>query len=341
MSKPINISVPDDLYKSVKRHKQIRISSVCQKALLEAVEGEKAKITRPKPTYVETDRLGTLLEKIVECIDRLDRRDELNSQVIASLKEKSHEIKNTNRTMKEQQTEFDKWYRLAAEQGDANAQYNLGWMYHEGTEVSLDDKEAVKWWKLAAEQGDAGAQYNLGWMYYEGEGVHQDYKEVVKWWRLAAEQGHKQAQFSLGVMYDNGTGVPQNYKEAVKWWRLSAEQGDAGAQYNLGWMYHEGTKIPRDDKEAAKWWKLAAEQGDANAQFSLGWLSHKGTGIPLTAEQGDAAAKSNLGVMYDQRAGVPLGLYVLHRGRNSTQASQEKKLLMKAVEEFSNRKSNF
>ena len=80
MSKPINISVPDDLYKRVKRHKQIQISSVCQTALLEAVEGEKIKTTRPKPRYVEADQLGTLLEKIVECIDRLDQRDASNSQ---------------------------------------------------------------------------------------------------------------------------------------------------------------------------------------------------------------------------------------------------------------------
>ena len=70
MSKPINISVPDDLYKRVKKNKQIQISSVCQTALLEAVEGEKTKTSRPKSAHVETGQLGTVLEKIVECIDR-------------------------------------------------------------------------------------------------------------------------------------------------------------------------------------------------------------------------------------------------------------------------------
>jgi len=78
MSKPINISVPDDLYKRVKKNKQIQISSVCQTALLEAVEGEKTKTTRSEPVHVEADQLGTLLEKIVECIDRLSRRDDSN-----------------------------------------------------------------------------------------------------------------------------------------------------------------------------------------------------------------------------------------------------------------------
>ena len=84
-----------------------------------------------------------------------------------------------------------------------------------------------------AEQGDANAQVNLGMMYYRGEGVPQDYKTVAKWFRLAAEQGHAGAQFFLGGMYYKGEGVPQDYKTASKWYRLAAEQGDADAQYNL------------------------------------------------------------------------------------------------------------
>jgi len=47
---------------------------------------------------------------------------------------------------------------------------------------------------LAAEQGDADAQYNLGWMYVKGEGVPQNYKTAVKWYTLAAEQGLASAQ---------------------------------------------------------------------------------------------------------------------------------------------------
>tara|TARA_R110000765_G_scaffold324976_2_gene416497 strand:+ start:916 stop:1131 length:216 start_codon:yes stop_codon:yes gene_type:complete len=57
------------------------------------------------------------------------------------------------------------WYRLAAEQGDADAQYNLGIMYDTGRGVPENDAEAVRWYRLAAEQGDANAQFNLGGMY--------------------------------------------------------------------------------------------------------------------------------------------------------------------------------
>ena len=64
-----------------------------------------------------------------------------------------------------------KWYRLAAEQGYADAQNNLGVMYRKGQGVPQDDKTAVKWYRLAAEQGNADAQYNLGLMYRNEERV--------------------------------------------------------------------------------------------------------------------------------------------------------------------------
>ena len=90
--------------------------------------------------------------------------------------------------------------------------------------------EAVKWFRKAAEQGDAKAQCMLGVCYDNGQGVSQDYAEAVKWYRKAAEQGDAMAQYNLGVCYYNGQGVSQNYAEAVKWLRKAAAQGHAGAK---------------------------------------------------------------------------------------------------------------
>ena len=62
----------------------------------------------------------------------------------------------------------------------------------------------------AAEQGDADAQYNLGMLYDDGVNVPQDAAKAAKWFRRAAEQGHVAAQSKLGVMYEKGrNGVPQ------------------------------------------------------------------------------------------------------------------------------------
>ena len=78
----------------------------------------------------------------------------------------------------------------------------------------IHDAEAVRWFRLAAEQGDASAQFNLGGMYANGEGVLEDDTEAVRWFRLAAEQGHAGAQSSLGFMYDYGQGILEDEAEA-------------------------------------------------------------------------------------------------------------------------------
>jgi TPR repeat protein len=63
--------------------------------------------------------------------------------------------------------------------------------------VGKDQQEAVKWYKKAAEQGDAGAQYNLAWCYRDGAGVKKDEKEAVKWYTKAAEQNYEEAKKAL------------------------------------------------------------------------------------------------------------------------------------------------
>jgi TPR repeat protein len=102
-------------------------------------------------------------------------------------------------------------------------------MYENGHGVSEDDKQAVKWFRLAAEQGYANAQFGLGFMYENGHGVSEDDKQAVKWFRLAAEQGYANAQNSLGLMYAKGGGVPEDKVLAYMWWNLTAANGNENA----------------------------------------------------------------------------------------------------------------
>ncbi len=66
-------------------------------------------------------------------------------------------------------------------------------MYAQGHGVTQDYKTAFKWFELAAEQGHAGAQYNLGIMYEKGFGVAQDFARVYMWWDIAASKGNELA----------------------------------------------------------------------------------------------------------------------------------------------------
>jgi len=98
-------------------------------------------------------------------------------------------------------------------------------MYGNGEGVLQDYKEAVKWYRLAAEQGYVDAQFNLGVVYDNGEGVPQDYAEAVKWYRLAAEQGSAKAQNNLGIMYEYGDGVIQDNTMAHMWYNIASANG--------------------------------------------------------------------------------------------------------------------
>ena len=119
--------------------------------------------------------------------------------------------------------------RQAAEQGDVEAQYNLGAMYGMGLDVPLDDAEAARWYRLAADQGEAVAQHNLGFMYAEGRGVVEDADEAVRWYRLAAAQGLTSTQHKLGLVYDNGEGVPKDNVLAYMWFYVAAANGHGPA----------------------------------------------------------------------------------------------------------------
>lgn len=126
-------------------------------------------------------------------------------------------------------------------------------------EAKKADKQAaeLEGYRLAASQGDAIAQWQIGFSYSEGLGVAHDYAEALKWYRLSAAQGYANAQFDLGWFYDIGRGLPQDYSEAVKWYRLAAEQRHVFAFYNLGHMYVYGRGVPKDDVRAHMWFNLA------------------------------------------------------------------------------------
>lgn len=230
-----------------------------------------------------------------------------------------------------------------------------------------DRLETIKWYRMAAEQEDAEAEERLGHMYEEGWGVRQDYAEALRWYLKAAAQGHSGAEKSIGSMYSHGLGVARNDEEAMRWFVKSAERADldvrivlgrlcprgndsrnqyllyrivqmkgcSSAEEEIGDMYRNGAGVSIDYAEALRWylraWEhrnygympqpgyrefsglllKAAEDGDARAQFRLGleYEDDKNCGEALkwyrkAAEQGNAAAQYKLGNMYEFGHGV-------------------------------------
>ncbi len=88
-------------------------------------------------------------------------------------------------------------YRKAAEEGDVEAQFELGWCYFHGIVISKDKTMGIKWIRKAAENGSKSAICELGTCYLEGDGIAQDKMEAVKWLLKASEKGSTSSDYYL------------------------------------------------------------------------------------------------------------------------------------------------
>jgi hypothetical protein len=112
-----------------------------------------------------------------------------------------------------------------AEQGDVEAQYDIGSMYERGRGTVKNLGKAFDWYSKAANQNDEKAAYKIGRAYLEGKGVRKNNKKALSWFKKSAKKNYSRAQYYLGVMYENGKGVRTNYDEAIKWYKRALDGG--------------------------------------------------------------------------------------------------------------------
>lgn len=128
---------------------------------------------------------------------------------------------------------------------------------------------AARIWEALAVNGDARAQYNLGYLHATGQGVPKDHARAIEWYTRAASQGFAAAQFNLGVLLSSDDGVRPNYAASLSWYRKAADQGDADAQFNLGVAFAAGQGVPVDFVEAFRWYSRAVAAGHLQAARTL------------------------------------------------------------------------
>jgi TPR repeat protein len=90
-----------------------------------------------------------------------------------------------------------KWYRKASDQGDGDADCNIGGLYHNGRGVTKDDDAAVSWFRKGAAKGSDYAMSDLAACYWTGTGVEKSAREAISWWKQAAEKGNEDARENL------------------------------------------------------------------------------------------------------------------------------------------------
>lgn len=155
--------------------------------------------------------------------------------------------------------------RQAAANGDAKAQYAIGYRYAQGEAVARDPAQAVAWFTLAAKAGLPPAQYRLGVLYERGEGVAKDHTQARDWYARAAAKGNVKAMHNLAVAVSGSKDEKPNYAMAARWFAEAAKRGLADSQFNLGILTEHGLGTRKDLMEAYKWFALAATSGDAEA----------------------------------------------------------------------------
>ena len=162
--------------------------------------------------------------------------------------------------------------RKAAEDGNPEAQGQLGTLLALGEVVPQDLDGALKWLKAAAGKEDLTAMFNLGIIYEQGLGVSCDIEEAGIWFWKAAARGDTGAKMKLGTMLMRGTGFSSGSK-VLDVIRASAEKDHPYAQTFLGKIYLDGVGLEQDDAKAEHWFRKAVRQGDEGAMFNLGEMA--------------------------------------------------------------------
>ncbi|MCP3447421.1 tetratricopeptide repeat protein [Bradyrhizobium sp. CCGUVB14] len=172
------------------------------------------------------------------------------------------------------------WLPLAQE-GNAEAQRFVGILYDNGYAVPQDGRQAVEWFRKAAAQSDAQAEYRLGTKFVSGHnGLPQDIAQGLSLMEKAGEHGYAYSYYWIGNYYERGApGLPADQAQAVKWWRKAADMGDSLAQTSLGFAYQQGRGVNQNVIEAISWYRKAAGLGELVPQVWLGRIYERGESV--------------------------------------------------------------
>lgn len=138
--------------------------------------------------------------------------------------------KNANRVQQILDQDPTRSLTSKAENGDIEAQAELGVRYTKGIDVEQNHQLAIKWLTPAAQANHLGAQFYLGRLYAEEMNLPS---EGLTWLEKASDSGYADAQAKMGIYYATGKCVEKDLEKAVVFFRQAALQGHKEAANNL------------------------------------------------------------------------------------------------------------
>ena len=175
-----------------------------------------------------------------------------------------------------------------AEDGEAEAQNEIGFCYGKGVHVAMSYKSAHLWYGRAAEQGFANAQFNLGVLHYQGLGCKRDLSQAEEWFILAANQGHSNAQQNLRRIELEKPLVLELY--AINQ-QLGKQKAPGLVDFKLAHLYLEELKKLVEDDDVRRGFVHAATHGQISLskvveiQDAVTWAWNLSSATPLTYQQ--------------------------------------------------------
>lgn len=214
-----------------------------------------------------------------------------------------------------------RWLRDAMARGDRRATLHVAAMQAHGRGVERDDETALQGMREAAEAGVPAAYHDLGFMFFQGRGVTRDEAEALRWYRRAAEAGHAAAMNQVGWMYEQGQGVTPDQGTTLAWYRRGIEAGSGAAMNNLGRAYQHGNGVTADDTEAVRWYRQAAESGHAWGMTNLGFMIANARGV--ASDDAEAVRWYRRAAELDQAAAMRYLGFMYANGRGLAQDEAE------------------
>ena len=179
---------------------------------------------------------------------------------------------------------------LAACDGNAELQYELGQMFDRGIgTMPENDQIAYEWYRSSAQKGHVGAKFQVGLMLLEGRSVHAHKDAAMSLFSEAAEFGHTEALtmvnalslrlpsalYQLGLLYGRDDVVRHDPQKMLGYIQEAAASGDANPQQKLGEFYIEGMLVGRDQVQAIYWFRQAARQKLDSAELFVNALERE------------------------------------------------------------------
>ncbi|PKK74087.1 kinase-like protein [Rhizophagus irregularis] len=178
------------------------------------------------------------------------------------------------------------YFEFLAKKNIAMGQVKIGYLYKR----LKRDQDAIYWYKIAAENGNLMAMYNLANKYLGLE----DYENAIKFLEKAAEGEYVEAINALGYCNENGLGTMINLKKAEELYTKAAKLGYSKSANNLGEMLFQDSDENKENlAQAIIWFKEAADLGDDVAHRNLKILSQNPSVLEDLKNLGEQGCKNS------------------------------------------------